>query len=498
MAYTPKSSTEILRDLVAGVVARSEVTDIAEGSVLAQILSTVAAEMSGSEYRMSRIRDSFSLSNVTGSDLDERVSEFPLNTVTRLSASAARGNVLRLTRVEETVGGFLPLEATVPAGSIVGRSDDDSVIYATTDDVVFPAAPNASTQSIDNVSVVCLVSGTVGNCAAGSINKTIAMPSFISSMLQTSSMVGGQKAETDEGLRHRAFLHLSSLARCLPTSLEYFALSFIASDDTRARYAALYEDVERRGYSELVVDDGSVIVEGQEAATRPGRTITGTIPGTGQGLITIFHESPSAQPIRKIQRYDANNVEAEIIRPDKFVSLPERGIVYVQGGVFNEGDSYRIGSIQNDAESGYSVYTGSLIPEMQRAIEGDLNNPTVYPGLRAAGTRVRVLPPKVQPVNFDMMIVPISGVSFVDTADAVRESAVEFVLTLRPGDTLFVSQLIDRVMDNDDIIDVKFFTHDSANPGSRALGDIVPVGSRNVVLRPDPSKIIVIPPEDFE
>lgn len=494
MAYTPKSGAEILRDLVAGVVARSEVTDISEGSVLAQILSTVSSELAGSEYRLARIRDSFVLSRVTGTDLDQRVGELPLGGVSRLSASAARGTVMRFTRVEEAVGAGLPDEVIVPAGSTLGRQDDPSVVYATTDDVVFPPSANA-TQSIDNISVVALAPGVVGNCAPQSINKILDMPSFINSISQTAPLVGGQEGESDEALRARAILYLSSLARCQPSALEYFALSFTASDDTRVKYAAIYEDPIRRGYSELVVDDGSVIVEGESASVRPGRTVRGVAPG--DGILTIFHESPAFEPIKRIQRFDSNLNDRGVILPDKFVSLPERGIVYVDAGVFEAGDIYEIGPELGVADSGYRVFNGALIPELQRAIEGDLNDPVGNPGLRAAGTRVRVLPPEIQAVTFDMQIIPINGVSFIDTADEVREAAVEFVLTLRPGDMLFVSQLVDRVMDNPNVVDVKFFEHDEINPGSRRLRDILPRNSRKV-LRPDPTQIIVIPPEDFE
>lgn len=494
MAYTPKSGAEILRDLVAGVVARSEVTDISEGSILAQILSTVSSELAGSEYRLARIRDSFVLSRVTGADLDQRVSELPLGGVSRLSASAARGTVMRFTRVEEEAGSGLPDEAIVPAGATLGRQDNPTVIYATTDDVVFPPSANA-TQSIDNISVVALVPGVVGNCAPQSINKILDMPSFINSISQTAPLVGGQEGESDEALRARAILYLSSLARCQPSALEYFALSFTASDDTRVKYAAIYEDPIRRGYSELVVDDGSVIVEGESASVRPGRAIRGVAPG--DGILTIFHESPAFEPIKRIRRFDSNQNDLGVILPDKFVSLPERGIVYVDAGVFEAGDIYEIGPELGVADSGYRVFNGALIPELQRAIEGDLNDPVGNPGLRAAGTRVRVLPPEIQAVTFDMQIVPVNGVSFVDTADEVREAAVEFVLTLRPGDMLFVSQLVDRVMDNPNVLDVKFFEKSVDNPGTVRLNDILPLTNRSV-LRPDPNQISVIPPEDFE
>lgn len=490
MPYSPKNSRDILKDLVASTVARSELTDVTEGSAMAQILSAVAAELAGSEFRMALIRDSYDLSNVSGDDLDERVAELPLGRVSRLPASAAAGNVLKLGRVAGANG--LPEEVTVLSGSTVGRTDNASLVYVLTEDVVFPAAPGLAenqTQTVDNISIVCLTPGTIGNCKTRTINKNISINSDITILEQTSPLVGGQSRETDESLRSRATLYLSSLAKCQPSALEYFARSFVSSDSTRVLYATIYEDRERRGYSELIVDDGSILIEGQEIGTREGRVIEGIVPGGGS--LIIFHEGPARNPIgadgvlQKID--DAGNVLSDIL-PTDYVSIPERGIVYVDDGVFDVGDRYRL--------SGYRVFTGSLIPELQSAIEGNLDNPVSSPGLRAAGTRVRVLPPSVQPIDFDVMITPLNGVSFVDTGRAVIDACVEFVLSLRPGDTLFVSQLIDRVMDNPNLIDVKFFEKNAQNPGSTPLSDIL--SAERQVLRPNPDRISIIPPENFD
>tara|TARA_A100001388_G_C28761080_1_gene497833 strand:- start:392 stop:1900 length:1509 start_codon:yes stop_codon:yes gene_type:complete len=501
MAYVPKTARQILRDLVAGTVARSELTDVTEGSVLAQLLSTVASELSGSEYRMSQIRDSYDLSNVSGADLDERVAEFPLGAVSRLPASAAAGAAVNLIRVAPE-GEVLP-ELVIPAGSLMGRSKEPSMVYALSDSVTFDEFgpfPQDKEQKIFNVSIVCMTQGTTGNCPPNSIDRNISLPSEVS-VEQVALIAGGQGIEPDESLRNRAILYLSSLARCQPVALEYFALSFVASDNTRLRYASLNEFIDRRGYSELYIDDGSIIVQGREVGTRPGRTITGTVPGGG--FFTIHHEGPSVYPIGAdpdndpshglFKNPDENGAGGELISPANFVSIPERGVVYVSATdvdgnpVFEAGDTYIL--------KGYRVFTGRMIPELQRAIEGDTNDPVNFPGMRAAGTRVRVLPPQVEVISFDIMIIPKSGVSFVDTADAVREACVEFVLTLRPGDTLYVSQLTDRVMNNPDLIDVKFFVKDSN--GQTRYPDKNP-GGKQKVLRPDPDDISVIPPEDFD
>ena len=43
--YQPRSSSEITRDLMARMVARTTLTDVAEGSVLLSLLQTVAEQI---------------------------------------------------------------------------------------------------------------------------------------------------------------------------------------------------------------------------------------------------------------------------------------------------------------------------------------------------------------------------------------------------------------------------------------------------------------------
>lgn len=495
MAYVPKSSADILRDLVAATVARSELTDISEGSVLSQILATVASELAGSEYRMALIRDSYLLSRVSGSDLDERCSELPPGGVVRLGETAASGPCMTLKRgsanpTPEELAEVL----IVPRGATVGRVDEPSVLYALAEEVTFEIGEHTK----NDVVVTCLIRGTVGNCPNGSINKMISLPTEITSISQARSIGGGQSAETDDSLRSRAFQYIGSLARCMPSAIEYAVRSFIASDGTRVKYAALYEDRGRRGYSEIVVDDGSVLLEGQIAVVRDGRTVGGVAPVGGDRLV-IFHESPATSPIKEIRRF-VGGVEQDAITPADFVSIPERGVVYVDPGIFDPGDRWEItGANGGDPDTGYQIFGGTLIPEIQRMIEGDLSNPAQNPGLRAAGTRVRVVPPSVENItDMDIFVTPVNGVSFVDTADSVKEAVSEFVLNLHPGETLFIAQLIDRVMDNPDVLNVRFFRKPAPGEeiGREPYPDRSPSSDRSV-LRPDPFELRIIPPAEL-
>lgn len=78
MAFAPKNQGTILRNLLSLVVNRTELNDVAPGSVLYTLMAGIANEIAATERRLSNIRDSFFLENVAGTELDERVAELPL------------------------------------------------------------------------------------------------------------------------------------------------------------------------------------------------------------------------------------------------------------------------------------------------------------------------------------------------------------------------------------------------------------------------------------
>jgi len=255
------------------------------------------------------------------------------------------------------------------------------------------------------------------------------------------------------------------------------------------RYASLYEDPHRRGYSEIVVDDGSAF----QGIDQAGRSVDGIIP---RGGITILsHEAPAVAPIMQIRRY-VNNVEVDPVLPDAFISIPERGIVHIiDPDAFSPGDKWEI-SLQNGAQpnSQYRVYGGALIPEIQRMIEGDLDDPTQSPGLRAAGTRVRVVPPTVQEIQLDIHVVPVNGVDFVAVAAAVEIATIAFVGNLKPGESLVVAKLIDRLMDNEDLQNIHLY--EGLVEPAVLLSDTQTQNARHV-LRTTPDRVRIIPPVEI-
>ncbi len=162
--------------------------DVSEGSVLLHVLASVAEELNIVELRLKTIRDSYSFTKSTGTDLDERVAELPPNGLKRRGSVNASGSVLAVTREDDNLAD----EITLFAGASFLRSDDPLQLYTTDENVIFPA----NVKTVSGISISAVSAGSVGNCPAGSIAIIEADAAFIS-VNQTSPLTNGAEEETD-------------------------------------------------------------------------------------------------------------------------------------------------------------------------------------------------------------------------------------------------------------------------------------------------------------
>lgn len=446
MTYTPKSALEILRDLTAMTIGRTALSDISNGSVLTTIYSAVAQELASVERKLVTIRESYFLDTVSGIDLDERVRELPLGTVRRLQASHASGAILQITR-EDTTNALL-----IPAGSEVSCSRT-SMTYRTIEDYTMIEG----VALLTNIFVVASQPGAGGNCGIGEIDTIKSLPSAILTCTNTQALNNGFDLEDDSSLRARAKVYINSLSRSQKAALEFLAVSFVGSTGERLRYARLVEPENRPAYSELYVDDGTAEMSVQ-SRSRVGKAVGGVVPVGGQRV--LYHEAPATAPITAQQL----RINGQSIAQNRIISIPERGIVYVQG--LQAGDTWMIGEI-----TPYRVYTG-IIAEIQKEIEGDLDAPTRMTGFRAAGTRVvvKAITPTLISLIVNLKVRPTYSASVVQTA--VVQTLVAYINSLAPMDTLYISQLVNKCIDIDGVLDVAF-----VNAQGQLLGNIEPQSS---------------------
>ena len=129
--------------------------------------------------------------------------------------------------------------------------------------------------------------------------------------------------------------------------------------------------------------------------------------------------------------------------PDKFISIYERGIIYPLPGLLSPGDQWQVNK--------YFYYTGA-IQELQALIEGNTSDPLSLSGAghRAAGTRVVVCPIKEQILEgsgaITASIVVMDGVDIESLRLAAQVEVHAYINSLSPGEPLFVSKIIQKIM----------------------------------------------------
>jgi len=450
--YIPRERDELARIFLGALISRSELTDTAPGSVIDVLAQSMAALASSTEYRIARMRDAFNFETATGAELDARLSEFPPSSIERHEATYAQGEV-RVTLPP------LGVDLTIDQGASFGASANPDILFSAIDQTVIPAGATSATFS-----VVANVLGVAGNIGGDRINVIINAPSQLLSVTNPNAFSNGREEESDQSLKRRASLYLQSLARAQPRALEFAALS--ADLTPRLSLASLYEPPDQRGYSWLYIDDGSGTLGD---TTSPGTRYTGV--GSAQGPSVIYHDSPAVNSLTLSYIDPVTGLSRPVSTAD-YISIPERGVIYLDANAIPDTAQWTL-----DA---YEVFTGP-IATIQALIEGDPADPNAQ-GWRAAGTRVRVYPPNVQRLSFDLHLVPESGYSFETTKQAVEAAVIDYLSILRIGDPVYVARLIEIIMSVQGVLNIDIYQSGTGSSDSPTpLADLYP--SANAVVR---------------
>lgn len=424
MPFTPRQVNTIATGLNAKVIARSPLTDLTEGSPLERLTWSFAEELALVENRLEGIRDTFDLLNpsISLADFDERIQELPRAAkIARQPTTYASGAVMSVTRTS------VAALQVLPAGTVFARSDTGAK-YKTATSFAFPIGVG----TITGVEVTSLVPGALGNCGPGQIKELSSSPSWVVSAVNTIGLSNGTNEETLEQAQQRLSLYFSSLARSQPNAFEFAAPSYISQGGSTVKFAKVFVDYEKPGFSDLVVDDGTAM----QGLVRAGVVTSGVVPING--IKHLWHEAPATAPIPTVKVTLAAGGVQFLVEGVDYVSIYERGIVQLKKGVsITPGDTWEI--------SGYSVRTG-IVAELQRYIDGSVSDPANQPGWVAGGCRCIVQPPTLSPVNFDIHVVPINGYDAKQVALSAQSTAIAYLASLGPGETMFSGKLISVLM----------------------------------------------------
>lgn len=106
---------------------------------------------------------------------------------------------------------------------------------------------------------------------------------------------------------------------------------------------------------------------------------------------------------------------------------------------------------------GYLYYIG-LLRKVQRIIDGFEPDPTNFPGRKAVGSLIEVLPPLPRRVNISIDVTTQDGVNLSEISDEITSAIINYISDLGVGEDVILSDIIVRVKNIDGVLAVTFIT----------------------------------------
>lgn len=429
-AFAPKQYSYFLKRMAQRVVARSRLTDLEPGSDLYVVLAAMAREMDEVSFQTSNLQYLWDLETAQGEDLDARALDFYPDEVVRRGATPATGQVqFARTGIIGTV--------TIPAGH----------------KVQVPGGPefttNASVQILVGFTTSALVgieaseAGEAGNVDAATITQMDPVAG-VETVTNPANTTGGQDQETDDQFRTRIRAFIRGLPRGTPEALKAAVLGTAVTGFGRIMSVEVIEDPAMLGLVRIYVDDGAgtilvtatlTVTEVVVAAAAGGevRLFTGNKPVVAG---TAFDLEINAIPV-------VENVDYTLNRATGQITLDP--VLYPTG--LAPGDTMGL--------TDYTWFTG-LIGEAQKIVDGDLADPINYPGYRAAGTRVYVLPPTVLHVLIEATLILEDGFDSETVITQARNAVLRYINGLGINGDLIYNELVHQVMAVPGVFNVSF------------------------------------------
>jgi uncharacterized phage protein gp47/JayE len=449
--------------MIARVVARSDLTGLTRNASIFHLIAASASEDAEQYFQMSRLRDLFAIDKATGSDLDARAAEIVPGTIQR--REALKGSTTEVFSRPGIVG-----TTAIPSGSIVAASDAQGQIkFQTT------AAGSILAGSTDSapIPVVAIEAGTRGNVAAGSINQFVSRIAGVTTATNGTAVTNAQDRESDAAFRARIRAYVQALSRATPTAIESFANNVTLTDGRRVLFANLKEPIIPDGTVQLYIDDGTGNVEEFDDTyiTTPEVVISSAVGGEVQAF---SGEKPIRDDGSFILEVDTGGgYVVQVNGADYDFNAAQGKVVFT--AALGTGDAVRMT---------YRYYTG-LIQETQKVVDGDPLNPLVYPGVRAGGTQVYVLPPTLVLQSVAASISVLGGFDTTTVAAEVATVVQDYINNLPIGADVIVSEIIERSMAVTGMFNFRFQTlTGSAPPADQVILDdqVARITAANITL----------------
>jgi len=423
-------------------------------------------------------------------------------------------------RIAFVTGGTLsaPVSPSASARTIVSGTElqappsvtETAKLYAT----VEPAYIIQGNYASNEVGVRCTTSGTAGNIGVGRINQFPTAPPYVGAAVSNiTAAVGGIVRENDSDFRLRALNQLQSLSRGTPLALKSNAIGIVdPTSQARVTSSNIVEDFTTNEVI-LYIDDGSgsvartkilpadslslpaaastltpvsisdwpsagwvfIDTDGVNPAelarfiSNNGTSLTTSAPLTSPhtaGSVINFVDMVSLSAEATQRRFRLTNYpvvrnsERIWIRPPSGIwSLLTRGVDYVLNKGTGEIQLTDVGGVVATTQVvAHYIYYTNLIAEVQKTMEGDPADYINYPGVKAAGIFLSVEQPVIKRISVVASISARDGFNEPDIAPAVRRAIESYIGSLRIGEDVISSKIIDNAFSVAGLADIRIIT----------------------------------------
>ena len=432
-------ATELQRRMVARIVARSELTDLAPADPMMQLTGAAADELEDIYIAVARLLELFSIDGSHGADLDRRALDVLPDGLLRGGASRATGTL----RWETAVGVPVAVDVPIPAGTVAAKAGNPRTLYVTTVAGVISAG---STQSNPvggpagaDIPASAVEAGLAGNAVADSFYVLVtSIPNAVTAT-NPNPFANGRDAETDDDFRSRIREFTRTLARCTLDALEGQART-AEIDGRRVIASRAWEDPINRGYVKLYIDDGSGQIT--ETAIASAEWLTDSVAGAAGGEQEFYVRNwPVTDAPITVTHVPAGGAAVVLVLDVDYIFLPSRGYIWLHPDVFPTG--LGVGDGLKVAE--YIHYAG-LIRLAQLLIEGRASDRENYPAWRAAGVVVRVLPPLSIHVEVSGQVTALTDADRPAVVAAVTREISAYVNGIGIGSAVIMAEIVERAM----------------------------------------------------
>jgi len=444
--FTPRRFEQIFLPMLSKVVARTNLSDVVDTSVIKHILAAAARQDDEQYFQMTLLLDLFSIDRAQGDDLDERAKDIQPAIITRGLAVKADGHVVfSRTGTSGTV--------TVPAGSKVKTADakmfTTQAAATITPSSVEQIAGHGTGRDSNVVAVQADVAAAAGNVAANTIIKFDAKPAGVDQVTNPNPLLHGLDKETDDSFRSRLKQYIASLSRCTVMAIEQNVLGLTDPvSGSSVLFAHVVEDYLARGNFTVYVDDGTGTAESSDTVV--GEVVTQGLAGPpansavgGEQYLLLEN-----RPIKDaVMPYLSSSVRGPLIYGVDYTLNPASGqLRFVPALVHAE-----------VITANYTYYTG-LIQFVQRIVDGDASDRTGYPGLRAAGTLAVVRTPQILVQTVVINLVVLEGYVASDVRAAVKDTIKRYINGLGISGDVVRNEIIRRTMEVAGVYDATLVT----------------------------------------